>query len=1625
MMQARQIAVALACVGLWVGVLVTAVLAPRPALAQAGGEPGLMVVYGALTPSREGDVDLREQVFFSVPADLNSRFYVRVYDPEVFGGSDFTLGGTGNSRTAYRVFGGAGAFSQAERPTPVADGARVPNRPDATPVVGPGELLVESFWENDRATDGRWVTLAALRAEQGEVIDDRAWFRIDVQGAGGDDGNGFSLAVSLADDRNRAPDELDMFSYRPTVRWTKGSPATMVQFIGPGAGPLTVQSFDAANGSITVTTAFEDLPVRVSGQNFWTSDTVETAETDLAITLLNGFETPNDVTLSVFDDDGQPIALRMPPVQAPVPFRPTPVATASPLADCRSVAFDASRSEGSGPLSYLWDFGDGASSQEPVIAYRYGEPGQYTARLQIETAGDRPGRGAAVALPVHVRNAPMAVPGNDVIVAPGQVLDFDGTGSVASDSPITRYRWTFGDGTLAEGPTTQKVYERPGLYRAVLRVEDGSNHPCNFGVETRRVIVNFPPIAEAGTDQSGVVGKPVIFSGAASYDVDGNIQDYEWDLGEGTVLSGQTVTHTFEESGQYRVALKVRDDSGVINDIAVDTMLVEVNAPPEPRFEIPPRAVSVSEVASLDASGSTDSDGTILSWIWDFGDGRSGEGETVDYAWTQPGTFTVTLTVIDDSGTASSTQFIQRDIVVDASPVAQAGPDQFVTASEVSFDGSGSTDSDGTVAQWDWDFGDGLTASGAQVTHAYARPGVYEVSLVVRDDSGAPLNQDRDTLTVTVNAAPIADAGPPLRVAPGEGFEVSGKASVDPDGTIAEYLWDLPDGTSRRGQTASHAIEEPGLHRIGLTVFDDFRGGAAQDEGEILITVNAPPVAVAGADLLVAPGDTVAFDGGQSYDPDGEIVSWRWEFDDLGTPLDAKRVERAYETAGVWSAELIVTDDSGVENASARDALTVRVNHRPVADAGAEIESDALIVTLSAEGSSDADGDALIYAWDFGDGAPEVLGQVVTHVFPDSGVYPVTLRVDDGTGLSNATASDDTVVAINARPIADAGGNRAVCSGEPILFDATSSVDPDGGLLSYAWDFGDGTTSDLSNPTKTYEFPGTYPITLRISNATGTALGTDVDRVAALVREAPLANAGPDRTVCTNQSVRFDGSESTDVDGAVNAFSWDFGDGGIASGEQPVHVFATAGDYTVTLTIEGEERGNCSPVDTDIARVRVLAAPKQDIAGFDRAAQGQAAEFSVALSQLDGASPVAHRWSLSNGVTGEGETFSHVFEQPGEFLLTLSTDLIGGNEGCSTIDTIRNIIVNAPPLPVIQGPELVAVGQSVSFDGSATVDPDGAITAYAWDFGDGSSASGVVGTHVFAEPGSYDVRLVVVDDADVANSVVSTVIPVLVNPAPVAALPQPPAICPGEAITLQVAADASTSIAWDLGDGTTATGNTVEHRFDRPGLYPVVAEMNDGTGLLNARKSEETYVRVNASPRALAGPDRVICPGDSLSFDAGSSRDADGDLTSWIWAFSDGVTLEGAQVSRAFDAAGPVTAVLTVRDDSGTECAVGTDSLEVLVNAPPRIDAGPDLTVPVGAANDFVRFDARNASDPDGQGLRIDWSFGDGTEASGAIVRHAYTEPGSYTATVTGRDTTGLICGQSIDSATITAVSRD
>lgn len=229
---------------------------------------------------------------------------------------------------------------------------------------------------------------------------------------------------------------------------------------------------------------------------------------------------------------------------------------------------------------------------------------------------------------------------------------------------------------------------------------------------------------------------------------------------------------------------------------------------------------------AFDASGSTDS-GAIVTYAWSFGDGTTGTGVTTSHTYTLVGSFTAVVTVTDNFGATDTASIgITVSEPLNAAPAASftATPATGTAPLTVQFNAGASSDPDGTIASYAWDFGDGDTATGATATHTYATAGVYVALLTVTDDEGTSDTTDQ-TITVTApgNSAPVAafthtgTSGLFLPVT----VTFDGSASYDDDGSIIAYNWNFGDGEYGAGSTVSHAYDAFGAYTVVLIVVDD------------------------------------------------------------------------------------------------------------------------------------------------------------------------------------------------------------------------------------------------------------------------------------------------------------------------------------------------------------------------------------------------------------------------------------------------------------------------------------------------------------------------------------------------------------------------------------------------------------------------------------------------------------------------------------------------------------------------------------------------------------------------------------------------------------------------------------
>ena len=637
----------------------------------------------------------------------------------------------------------------------------------------------------------------------------------------------------------------------------------------------------------------------------------------------------------------------------------------------------------------------------------------------------------------------------------------------------------------------------------------------DIAIDASEVEENQAPEAVISADATaGDIGLTVNFDGSGSTDEDGSVVLYDWDFGNGSTASGASASATYEVAGTFTVTLTVTDNKGLTATATETITISAANLPPTAVCAADPTSGDAPLTVAFDGTGSTDSDGTIESYAWDFGDGNTATGAMVSTTYGNPGTFTAQLIVTDNDG-ASDTCTV--DITVEAPNVAPtavcaADPTSGDAPLTVAFDGTGSTDSDGTIESYAWDFGDGNTATGAMVSTTYGNPGTFTAQLIVTDNDGA---SDTCTVDITVeapNVAPTAvcEADPESGVAP-LAVAFSGANSTDSDGTIESYAWDFGDGNTATGATASNTYTDPGTYTAQLIVTDN-EGAADTCTVDIVVVepaANIPPVAVCEADpeAGIAPL-TVAFSGTSSTDQDGTIESYAWEFGD-GNSATGASVTNTYADPGTYTAQLIVTDNEGAADTCTVDITVEAPNVAPTAVCEADPESGVapLTVAFDGTGSTDSDGTIESYAWDFGDGNTAT-GVTASNTYTDPGTYTAQLIVTDNDGASDTCTVDITVLepAANIPP-------TAVCEADPtsgdapltVAFDGTGSTDSDGTIESYAWDFGDGNTATTATGSNTYAAPGTYTAQLIVTDNEGASDTCTVD----ITVTEPAANMPP------------------------------------------------------------------------------------------------------------------------------------------------------------------------------------------------------------------------------------------------------------------------------------------------------------------------------------------------------------------------------------------------------------------------------------------------------------------------------------------------------------------------------------
>jgi PKD repeat protein len=489
----------------------------------------------------------------------------------------------------------------------------------------------------------------------------------------------------------------------------------------------------------------------------------------------------------------------------------------------------------------------------------------------------------------------------------------------------------------------------------------------------------------------------------------------------------------------------------------------------------------------------------------------------------------------------------------------------------VSFDSSGSIDSNGDITEYHWEFGDGTAAVGLFVEHGYAQEGLHQGTLTVHDQAG---HRHTDTFLVMVTGTlPVPHISAPSvadeTVAQGGQWSIRLDASGSQDDTgIAAYVWDFGDGSNGTGVNPTHTYTAPGAYTVTLTV-TDHAGQQATSSFTVVVRANNPPVADAGGPYVVGEAGaklgvwTVTLDGRNSTD-DVAIDDYEWTMqpevadDFAGTTVDTSK----------WLVSASITQDEvltivGTNSWSTRHLFSSRdVRHQ----AGKVFQAQIRPLHTAGDqravwGLKDAHAAAwyhiaMPYAIEFVNKSIRIYEngklQGTVNAYAPGVLYDIRIRLQTQGAIYEFKAADAAawtpLYTSDYIPYRLLKVGGAVYSGQFRVDNMQLTAVHKGPVM-----------------TQTYTTPGTYQATLRVRDS---ALQTDTDTtvIAVEMGTPPVAHAGGPYVLAPDNRVHFTSVASSD-DVNIATYLWDFGDGTFSTEANPVHVYATAKTYPVKLTV--------------------------------------------------------------------------------------------------------------------------------------------------------------------------------------------------------------------------------------------------------------------------------------------------------------------------------------------------------------------------------------------------------------------------------------------------------------------------
>ncbi|TDH25496.1 PKD domain-containing protein [Segetibacter sp. 3557_3] len=918
--------------------------------------------------------------------------------------------------------------------------------------------------------------------------------------------------------------------------------------------------------------------------------------------------------------------------------KPVPAFTAVNNNSCGTPLIVSFTNKSVGGSKYIWDFGDGVTSNDVNPVHTYTRAGTFTVTLtatssqncsestvkfnfvkivppSIKKLGDFP---AKACLPYTLSVQPV----------------------IETNEPVTSYFWDFGDGFTSTLATPNHTYTTAGDFTVKLRITTAPGCVDSL-VQVKAVQVGHKPLTAFSAVPRDVCAQvAVVFKDETTGP---QVHSWLWSFGDGGTSALKNPVHNYADTGKFDVQL-ITSNFGCM-DTVKKVEYIRVRPPVavfETQFDCTDRLTRTFKNKSIGAT----------TWFWDFGDGSTSTVPSPTHTYAKAGAYFVTLKVTNATCEHSSTQTVtlineKGNLSISDAVVCRNGQLTFNVANI----------NTSNIASYNWYF-EGLgnamrTTNQTPVTHSYTTSGTKQVAVIITDLLGC-----KDTL---YSSAPVSVYGPTAgfqTFIPGTcvntGVTFTDTSSSDGLHPISQWTWNYGDTTVRNnGGTFLHSFRNPGTFSISLVVTDS-RGCRDSIFKSNVLNITRPLASFTIRDSMLCPATTLDITN-KSW---GMNLKQVWSFGD-GNVVTTNQPLHSYAADGNYTIGLRVTDIYGCTDSMSSKVSVFKAN-AAFAMSDSFSTCPPLLVNFSSTTNNFTN-----HGYDFGDGGVSTLLSP-SHLYTYPGTYYVKRWA-----INNGGCTDTVIQKIVIQGPRGKISYNPLVSCNPAKVDFTATTE---NCVNYVWDYDDGTTvfSTKTAMSHVYGSTGMYIPKIILEDASGCKVpvtGTDTIRVMGVETFVTSNN----RLLCDSGLVSF--TDSTISNDLITSYKWDFGDGTTSTKQSAVHNYKATGWYPVTLTTTTQT--GCVATATEQKYIKVVSSPDIRITGNTSACEPAAFPFQGTVVKKDTAS-LSWSWSFDNGQTSTlANPAAQYYSAAGNYnVRAIATNM----DGCSDTSLLA---ITVQPKPVV------------------------------------------------------------------------------------------------------------------------------------------------------------------------------------------------------------------------------------------------------------------------------------------------------------------------------------------------------